>query len=103
MLQVQRFTFNQLAEHTYVIYDETKDCIIVDPGCSTVEEGQKQLHSGAGASGYSTHQHPLSRRPYRRQCLCQTDLCYPLSHSPRRSIHVTIIPWLCATIWYSLL
>jgi hydroxyacylglutathione hydrolase len=41
MLHVQRFTFNQLAEHTYIIYDETKDCIIVDPGCSTVEEEQK--------------------------------------------------------------
>lgn len=40
MLQVQRFTFNQLAEQTYVLYDETKDCVIVDPGCSTIEEEQ---------------------------------------------------------------
>src|SRR4051812_41931387 len=40
MLQVQRFTFNQLAEHTYVIYDETKDCVMLDPGCSTFEEEQ---------------------------------------------------------------
>lgn len=41
MLQVQRFTCNPLAEHTYVVYDETKDCIIVDPGCSTVAEQQE--------------------------------------------------------------
>jgi hydroxyacylglutathione hydrolase len=41
MLQVQRFTFNQLAEHTYVIYDDAKDCMIVDPGCSTREEEQE--------------------------------------------------------------
>lgn len=33
MLQVHSFTFNTLAEHTYVIYDETKACAIIDPGC----------------------------------------------------------------------
>ena len=33
MLHVQSFTFNALAEHTYVIYDETKQCAIIDPGC----------------------------------------------------------------------
>lgn len=33
MLQVHTFTFNTLAEHTYVIYDETKQCAIIDPGC----------------------------------------------------------------------
>ena len=33
MLQVRSFTFNALAEHTYVIYDETRQCAIIDPGC----------------------------------------------------------------------
>ena len=33
MLQVHTFTFNALAENTYVIYDETKACAIIDPGC----------------------------------------------------------------------
>lgn len=33
MLQVHTFTFNALAEHTYVIYDETRQCAIIDPGC----------------------------------------------------------------------
>lgn len=36
------FTFNPFSENTYVLYDETKDCIIVDPGCSSEEE-QEQL------------------------------------------------------------
>ena len=33
MLQVHSFTFNALAENTYVIYDATNACAIVDPGC----------------------------------------------------------------------
>ncbi|RDC64670.1 MBL fold metallo-hydrolase [Adhaeribacter pallidiroseus] len=30
---VTRFTFNAFAENTYVLHDETKACLIVDPGC----------------------------------------------------------------------
>jgi glyoxylase-like metal-dependent hydrolase (beta-lactamase superfamily II) len=34
MLTVKRFTFNPLAEHTYVVYDPLdRHCAIVDPGC----------------------------------------------------------------------
>ena len=32
-MQVAKFTFNMFMENTYVLYDETKECIIVDPGC----------------------------------------------------------------------
>ncbi|HEY1045636.1 MAG TPA: MBL fold metallo-hydrolase [Bacteroidia bacterium] len=32
MLQVQKFTFNPFSENTYVVYNETGDCIIFDPG-----------------------------------------------------------------------
>ena len=42
MLTVKRFTFNPLAEHTYVAYDETKSCAIIDPGCLEPHE-QKVL------------------------------------------------------------
>jgi hydroxyacylglutathione hydrolase len=33
MLHVKLFTFNSFAENTYVIYDDTKACAVVDPGC----------------------------------------------------------------------
>ncbi len=33
MLQIQSFTFNPFEENTYILYDETKECVIVDPGC----------------------------------------------------------------------
>ena len=37
-MKVKSFTFNPFQENTYVIYDETKECIIIDPGCYTEEE-----------------------------------------------------------------
>jgi len=33
MINVKKFTFNPFSENTYVLYDETKECVIVDPGC----------------------------------------------------------------------
>lgn len=39
MLKIYSFVFNPFAENTYVVYDETtKECVIIDPGCSTVGE-----------------------------------------------------------------
>ena len=40
MLKIQEFTFNPFQENTYVLYDETKEAVIVDPGC--YEEYEKQ-------------------------------------------------------------
>ena len=33
MIQIQSFTFNPFSENTYVLYDETREAIIIDPGC----------------------------------------------------------------------
>ncbi|SMD35048.1 Glyoxylase, beta-lactamase superfamily II [Reichenbachiella faecimaris] len=33
MIQIQNFVFNPFMENTYVLYDETKEAIVVDPGC----------------------------------------------------------------------
>lgn len=38
MLHIQIFTFNPFQENTYVLYDETKESIVVDPGCYEEEE-----------------------------------------------------------------
>jgi len=37
-MEIESFTFNGFAENTYVLFDETKECIIIDPGCNTSEE-----------------------------------------------------------------
>lgn len=38
MIQVQAFTFNEFSENTYLLYDESGECIIIDPGCNTSNE-----------------------------------------------------------------
>lgn len=38
MLEIKSFEFNPFQENTYVLYDETQECVIIDPGCSDREE-----------------------------------------------------------------
>ncbi len=41
MLTVQPFTFNPVQERTYIVYNEKRDCCIIDPGCYFAsEEGE---------------------------------------------------------------
>jgi glyoxylase-like metal-dependent hydrolase (beta-lactamase superfamily II) len=43
-MTVKSFTFNEFQENTYILYDETKECIIIDPGCNSLHE-QNQIKS----------------------------------------------------------
>ena len=38
MLAVKSFTFSPVQENTYVLYNEQKQCCIIDPGCSFPQE-----------------------------------------------------------------
>ena len=40
MIKIRIFVFNMFQVNTYVLYDETKECIIVDPGC--YEDSEKE-------------------------------------------------------------
>jgi glyoxylase-like metal-dependent hydrolase (beta-lactamase superfamily II) len=42
MSTVKVFTFNPFYENTYVVYDDSKECVIIDPGCRERGE-EKQL------------------------------------------------------------
>lgn len=33
MINVKSFVFNPFMENTYLLYDETNECIVIDPGC----------------------------------------------------------------------
>ena len=37
-MKIKSFTFNPFQENTYVIYDKTKECLIIDPGCYSQDE-----------------------------------------------------------------
>lgn len=41
MLTVQSFTFNPVQENTYVVYNDKKECCIIDPGCYFASEEQE--------------------------------------------------------------
>lgn len=38
MFLIESFTFNPVQENTYLLYNETKKCLIIDPGCYFDEE-----------------------------------------------------------------
>lgn len=37
-MKVEKFTFNPFQENTYIVYDDSKACVIVDAGCYFPEE-----------------------------------------------------------------
>lgn len=37
-MEIAIFTFNGFQENTYILYDNTKECVIIDPGCNNKEE-----------------------------------------------------------------
>lgn len=41
MIQIQSFVFSPFSENTYVLYDETEEAVIVDPGCYEPQEYQE--------------------------------------------------------------
>jgi hydroxyacylglutathione hydrolase len=41
MLQVKKFTFNPLSENTYVLFDNSNECVVIDPGCYEKSEQQE--------------------------------------------------------------
>ncbi|HAW52089.1 MAG TPA: MBL fold hydrolase [Flavobacteriales bacterium] len=62
MIDIQRFTFNPFQENTYLLTDESKDCMVFDPGNSTADE-DREIKSYLDENGlnligvYNTHCH----------------------------------------------
>jgi glyoxylase-like metal-dependent hydrolase (beta-lactamase superfamily II) len=62
MISVKKFTFNPFQENTYILFDDTKECVIVDPGCYTFQEKNELKQYVASESlivkkVISTHSH----------------------------------------------
>ncbi len=45
MLKVFKHTFNPFQENTFVITDETRECVIIDPGCNNETERQQLVQT----------------------------------------------------------
>ncbi len=44
MIQVHKLTFNPFQENTYILSDETNECVIIDPGC--YDQNEKDYLAG---------------------------------------------------------
>ena len=44
MISIKKFTFNPFQENSYILYDETKECVIIDPGCYSPTEKSTLLN-----------------------------------------------------------
>jgi len=40
-MKIHSFTFNSFQENSYILYDDSKECIIFDPGCSNPAENKE--------------------------------------------------------------
>ena len=61
-MEVQIFTFNAFSENTILLFDETKECIVIDPGCYENHEQQELIsfidnHKLIPKAIYNTHCH----------------------------------------------
>lgn len=50
MISVKIYVYNPFRENTYVVYDDTGECIIIDPGCENKKE-KEQLRAEITSSG----------------------------------------------------
>jgi len=44
MISIETLVFNPFEENTYIVFDETMECLIIDPGCYTTEEESKLVN-----------------------------------------------------------
>ncbi|HAS43506.1 MAG TPA: MBL fold hydrolase [Microscillaceae bacterium] len=40
MIHIQKFTFNPFQENTFVLFDNTKEAVVIDPGCNSSAENK---------------------------------------------------------------
>lgn len=62
MADVLTLTYNSFKENTYVIYDKTGECVVIDPGCNSDAEradllGQLEQHNLKPVRLINTHCH----------------------------------------------
>jgi len=49
-MKIKKFVFNPFQENTFVLYDKSKECVIIDPGCYEKEE-EVELESFISENG----------------------------------------------------
>ena len=66
-MQIKKFTFNPFEENTYIVYDETSQCAIIDPGCYMPEEKELLGFIAAKAQSCFIIEYTLPCRSFSKQ------------------------------------
>lgn len=98
MLHIKTFVFNPFRENTYVVYDDTKECIVIDPGCSSpfeikqlcefIDENQLHFYMIVNTHGHIDHvvgNAPLIQR-YNVKVAAGTDAKFDFSKAHEQSM-----------------
>lgn len=66
MISLKQFTFNPFAENTYIVHNNAKACLIIDPGCSNAYEIEQVTNyiEKKRLNSYSIIEYPLSCRSH---------------------------------------
>ena len=51
MIQIARFTFNPIGENTYVLWDESKEAVLIDCGAWFPKEREERLRESTFDTG----------------------------------------------------
>lgn len=61
-MKIKRFEFNMFPVNCYVLWDETNEAVVIDPGCFYDEEKQafKELHRHQPSERKTSAEHSLT-------------------------------------------
>ena len=68
-MKIKRFEFNMFPVNCYVLWDDTKEAVVIDPGCFYEEEkaSLEEIHSYQRTECKAFAEYSLTSGPYLRQ------------------------------------
>ena len=66
-MKIKRFEFNMFPENCYVLWDETNEAVVIDPGCFYEEEKQALKNFIINTKRKAPVEHTSASGPYFRQ------------------------------------
>lgn len=87
-MKIIKFVFNPIQENTYVIWDETGECAIVDAGNASAREDAAlaDFIAAPGAETGCRRKYARAFRPYDGRTICERDFRRPVRRIVRRRI-----------------
>ena len=99
MIYVKSFEFNYFQENTYLLYDDTKEAVLIDCGCVHREE-EKELSSFIEENGL-TLKHLLCTHLHLDHIFGNAFVYHKYGLSPEACRHITTTLYTGKAFWHS--